>query len=386
MPLILTFSTVEWHYLWHRPQAVMSRLAGDGWPVLYVDTLGLRSPRPRDLMRILSRLRIRGARDGFTRTPVQGVQVISPLLLPFLNSRLACQLNVRHLVPRLRDRIESLGEDYVIIWVYLPTWTVLQCIRAIPHSLLVYEVIDALASNPAGVSKGFYSSEREIQERADLVVTSSESLYREKAIQNPNTHWVPSGVDEGFFSAGVTAQEMQTIRGPRIGFFGTVDHRLDLDLISRLASDNPDWSFVLIGPVRCEVKKLANLDNVYCLGSKSHETLPTYLSGLDVIFLPYIIDEFTRHIYPAKIHECLAMGLPIVATALPSLTPFEGLVRLVRPGQSFAESISAALVEDDQELCRQRRKLALANSWDKRYQDIRKLVVDAIDEKSQGGI
>ena len=66
MPTILCFSTVDWDYLWHRPQAVMSRFAQDGYQILYVDTLGLGSPALRDLPRIASRLRnrLRAQQDG----------------------------------------------------------------------------------------------------------------------------------------------------------------------------------------------------------------------------------------------------------------------------------------------------------------------------------
>lgn len=386
MPSVLTFSTVDWHCLWHRPQAVMNRIASDGWPVVYVDTLGLRSPRFADLPRILSRLRNRwrvsNRPSGGTHP---GVQVFSPLLLPFLDSRASCRLNVRLLVPRLREYLRQTGEDDLVIWVYLPTWTVLQCIRAIPHALLVYEAIDALDSNPAGVSRGFHSAEREILRQADLVITSSESLHQEKVGYNPNTHWVPSGVAEMFLSTPSPAAEVEAIQGPRIGFFGTLDHRLNLTFIAELAKGHPEWSLVLIGPARRDLSHLSKLDNLHWLGQKPHEELPAYLSGLDVIFLPYVIDEFTRHIYPAKIHECLALGLPVVATALPSLEPFEGLVRLVRSGEDFSRQIAAALAEDDPELRRQRRELALANSWRVRYQEIRTLVVDSMARIVQTG-
>ena len=385
MPCVLTFSSVDWHYLWHRPQAVMSRLAEDNWRVLYVDTLGLRSPRLRDLPRIISRLRRRvGASVDGLHEPLPGLHVFSPLLLPFLNSRIARRLNVGGLLRRLSQHMQHLGGRDPVIWVYLPTWTVLQCVTALPHSLLVYEAIDALANNPSGVSKDFHVAEKEILLRADLVITSSESLCLEKVTFNPNTHWVPSGVAEIFFAPQSPAAEMQAIPGPRIGFFGTLDHRLDLNLMGKLATDNPDWSFVLIGPARCDVDLLTGMANVHWLGAKSHEELPGYLSGLDVIYLPYVIDEFTRHIYPAKIHECLAMGVPVVATALPALLPFDGVVRLVRPGESFAAELSAALSEDDPELRQQRKDLARANSWEVGYGEIRTLVEEAISKKAAG--
>ena len=59
------------------------------------------------------------------------------------------------------------------------------------------------------------------------------------------------------------------------------------------------------------------LPNVHWLAAKAHEDLRGYLAGLNAVYLPYVLDDFTSRIYPAKIHECLALGLPVVATALP---------------------------------------------------------------------
>ena len=106
MATVLCFSTVDWDYLWHRPQAVMSSLAEDGHRILYVDTVGLRSPRTRDARRILSRLLnlARSARRGLHQ-PRPGVQVFSPVVLPLLNSRWVRRVNVGLLVDRLRRHL-----------------------------------------------------------------------------------------------------------------------------------------------------------------------------------------------------------------------------------------------------------------------------------------
>ena len=363
----------------------MTRLAADNFRVLYVDNLGLRSPRLRDLPRIASRLRRRLATVvGDLPEPAPGIRVFSPLLLPMLNSHIARRLNVWRLVTRLREHLRAMEAGDPVIWVYLPTWTVLQCIQKLPHSLLVYEAIDALASNPAGVSRDFHAAETEILRRADLVITSSRSLYQEKVAQNPNTHWVPSGVAEDFFTVHSSAKEVEAIPGPRIGFFGTLDHRLDLTLMSDLAAHRSDWSFVLIGPTRCDVGRLTKMANVHLLGAKPHAELPCYMAGLDAIYLPYVLDEFTKHIFPAKIQECLALGMPVVATALPALEPFKGVVSLVRPGEVFEEALKTAITEDEPERRQQRQDLARANSWDSRYEDIRTLVEEARARKAAG--
>ena len=366
---LLTFSTVDWSYLWHRPQEVMSRFAAQGWPVAYVDTVGVRQPTLSDFRPILSRLRNWACLSAPRRTA--GVRVVSPLQLPVADSRLACRLNGAWLRGRVTSCLAELGGGLPIVWVYLPTRTVLQCIRRVPRRLLVYEAIDDLAGNPRGVSEGFIEAEAEIASTADLVLTSSESLYLQKRRLNANTHWVASGVHERFFGVHAVAPEVQAVPAPRIGFFGTIDHRLDLDLVRTLAAEHADWSFVLIGPAHLRIKSLLRLSNIHWLGRKPHESLPGYVAGLDAILLPYVVDRFTAHVYPAKVHECLALGIPVVATALPSLEPFGEFIHLVRPGESFGQALQLALGEADEGLRERRTSRAQSNSWGVRFAEIR---------------
>ena len=373
MTPILCFSTVDWDHLWYHPQALMSRFARDGYPVVYVDTVGLRSPTLRDYRRIGARVRNRlGARGG--RVTPEGVRVYSPLLLPFLNSRMARRLNVEMLVYALKKMIRQIGAGDPILWVYLPTWTVLACANRIPHRMLVYNSIDALSESPHGVSRDFAEAEAEILQRADLVLTTSETLYREKAPYNGNTHWAPSGVDEYWFEEVGPEAEVMALPGPRIGFFGAIDHRIDLALIAVLARRRRDWTFVLIGPVRGDVSVVQGVENVRFLGAKPHGDLVRYVRGLDVLFLPYVIDGFTQRIQPAKLFECMAVGQPIVATRLPALTQYDGLVRLADDLEGFDLALQAAVAEDRPDLREKRREVARGHSWERRYREILKHV------------
>ena len=97
-----------------------------------------------------------------------------------------------------------------------------------------------------------------------------------------------------------------------------------------------------------------------------------------MVLLPYVIDDFTRHIQPAKLFECLAVGKPVVATRLPSLEPFSDLVSLATNIEEFDQALAEAAVENDPELRERRKEVARANSWERRYQEILTLVKDAM--------
>ena len=39
------------------------------------------------------------------------------------------------------------------------------------------------------------------------------------------------------------------VAGPRLGFYGVIDERMDLELLAAVADARPDWSLVLVGGV-----------------------------------------------------------------------------------------------------------------------------------------
>src|SRR5690606_38771184 len=99
---------------------------------------------------------------------------------------------------------------------------------------------------------------------------------------------------------------------PRIGYFGLIDERSDQELIAALAERMPDHSFVLAGPVATAVQRLAALRNVHFTGAIPYAELPALAHGLDVLFLPYGLNAFTRTLSPLKLLEYLATGKPVV--------------------------------------------------------------------------
>ena len=63
------------------------------------------------------------------------------------------------------------------------------------------------------------------------------------------------------------------------------------------------------------------LQNVHFLGPKPFRDVSTYLEHMDVNTICYRLDAgaWTRAAYPFKIHECLAVGRPVVCAAMPEV-------------------------------------------------------------------
>jgi len=396
MPLtgesIICLASHDWDYLWQRHQELMWRLAQDGNRVLYVDALGVRTPGVRDWRRVVGRLG-KWSRQLFRglRQPVTNVHVYSSVILPFLDSSWAQWANGWWLRFSIRRILHHLGFGDLILWVYLPTPTVVRVVKGLKHKLLVYDCVDAQIYNPRGTVAGLIGSERWLLAQADLVFTTSASLYQHVIAHNAHVHLVPGGVNLDRFpdlpeSSNPSPADLASIPTPRICYFGQIDDRLDQGLMARVARSLPSGSLVLLGPIRTDISGLLEMSNVHWLGSKPHTVLASYLARMDVLIMPYELNDYTRAIYPAKLHECLAMGKPLVSTDLPEIRPFCHVVRIAVDGDQFLQYVSEALAGDSEALRAQRREIAEANSWQSRYEVIADELVECLEAKEQAEV
>ena len=130
----------------------------------------------------------------------------------------------------------------------------------------------------------------------------------------------------------------------------------------------PDVAFVFVGPIQeeADISAIAARPNAYFLGTRDHAELPAFVAAFDVCLIPYADNAYTRSVVPTKLYEYLAMGRPIVSSALPELRAMEGLghlVSLVDDPLGFARAIRAALREPGD--ASERRAYALGYGWER---------------------
>jgi glycosyltransferase involved in cell wall biosynthesis len=150
--------------------------------------------------------------------------------------------------------------------------------------------------------------------------------------------------------------------------------KLDVQLLLDLARSRRDWSFALVGPIGAgdpstDVSPLAAEPNIHLLGLRPYEALPQVLRGADAALIPYSLNELTASIFPMKVYEYLAAGLPVVATPLPSLAGVEGLVT-ADDAPATAAALDHLLAEDGPEARAERTRIAAGHSWDARIDEI----------------
>lgn len=229
-----------------------------------------------------------------------------------------------------------------IRWYYTPM--MLPFSRDLPAACTVYDCMDELA-NFRFAPPELTTLESELFEVADVVFTGGYSLFEAKRRRHGNIHPFPSSIDRAHFANAATASDPADQAGlphPRLGFYGVIDERMDVDLLRQVAEARPSWSFVMVGPVvKISPEDLPRRPNIHYLGQKSYDQLPAYLSGWDVALMPFAINDSTRFISPTKTPEYLAAGRPVVSTPIKDVIRHYGELEAVKIAATCEEFVAA---------------------------------------------
>jgi glycosyltransferase involved in cell wall biosynthesis len=359
---------------------LMSRLARDN-RVLFVESVGLRRPSlsSRDLRRIARRL-IRGLQPP---RELDGVHVLSPLVIPLHRYAAVRAINSRLLPWLVRRAARRLGMTRPLLWAYVPQAEVL--IDALQPSSVIYHCVDNMAAQKGIDAASFSASEARFAASADFVFASSVPLAERLGQVSSHVATMTNVADTELFSralnGGAVDPAIEQLPAPRIVFTGAiVTTKLDFDLLVALARARPEWSFALVGPIgpgdpNADVSALRREPNMHLLGKRRYQDLPDVLRGADAALIPYALNELTSSIFPMKVYEYLAAGLPVVATPLPSLDGVEGVVTAA-DAEAAAARLDELLAADGPELRAARSTLAARHSWESRLEEIAEALAD----------
>lgn len=370
---IVCISSIDWGFLWQSHQDIMSRFAAAGNSVLFLENSGVRTIRLRDASRVIARLArfLESAAAGTEREPYPGVQVISPILAPYPSFGPAQMLNDLVLTPRLARHLTKLGASDPIIFTYLPTRTALRLIELLrtPASRVVYCCIADFLELTDDVP-GLAAAERALVQQADVVFVQGDPLYRRFEGWSDRLQPFHVGINLDVFDPDAVVQvavELLSLPRPIIGYSGGLHRFVDFEVIHRVARAFPKGSIVLVGPIQADASRIRDERNVHLLGQRAFVELPSLVSGFDVGLIPYARSTYTDTVYPTKLFEYLALGLPVVGTDLPEL------VRLGLPShalrvatvETFVSAVRETLAHETTPAeQRERRNLAREHGWD----------------------
>jgi UDP-galactopyranose mutase len=275
---MICFSHLRWNFVFQRPQHLMSRFARE-MDVIYWE-------EPVDIpARETAFLQVREADDA------ANVRIVVPHL-PEGMPEAAREAALK----RLLDAKLAAIRGPVIAWYYTPM--MLPFSRHIEADAVVFDAMDEL-SKFKFAPEHLLDLEQELIERADIVFTGGSSLYEAKKDRHANVHCFPSSVDRAHFAKArartFDPADQEDLPRPRLGFYGVIDERFDVELLDKVATMRPNWSFVMVGPVvKIDPEELPKRRNIHYLGSKKYEQLPSYLAGgKPVVTTP--VKDVVRH-------------------------------------------------------------------------------------------
>ncbi len=364
-PDLVCLSHLRWNFVFQRPQHLMTRCAGAKRVFVIEEPIfGSYEAAQLDV-----------------NMHESGVWVIVPHLPAHLSES---EANAAQ--QKLLDSLFAEHQiDNYICWYYTPM--AMAFTRHWKPQAIVYDCMDELSAFK-GAPPALREYEAELFRRADLVFTGGQSLYEAKRDQHPNVYAFPSSVDVAHFAQARNLTEepvdQANIPHPRLGFYGVIDERMDIELLDGIAQARPDWHLVIIGPVvKIDPAILPVRENIHYLGSKDYKELPAYLMGWDLAMLPFACNEATRFISPTKTPEYLAAGKPVVSTSIRDVVRPYGELKLVRIADTVEEFVIAAqkaLQEDTAASGWLSRVDAFLErvSWDQTWGAMMKLIDSAI--------
>jgi len=329
---LICFSHLRWDFVYQRPQHLLSRLAKQ-FLVYFIEEPIFDAIDPHYTFRVVE------DKDNIT--------VMIPHLPPTSGSG-----HTNDLLKQLLDEfMEHIDIKDTAFWYYTPM--ALSFTRQFEPALTIFDCMDELSAFKFAPQE-LKDMEQELLLKADVVFTGGDSLYNAKKHRHNNIHSFPSSIDKQHFgqarNISIAPADQANIPFPRIGFFGVIDERFDIELIKGVAERRPDWHLVIIGPVvKIDPSTLPQLPNIHYLGGKSYDELPHYVAGWSIATIPFALNESTKFISPTKTPEYLAAGVPVISTSIRDVvTPYgdKGLVYIADTVDEFVEGANCILYNE----------------------------------------
>jgi len=365
----------------------ISVLKKNGHDIIYLDLYHSRTFR--ECLRNL----FLGDKRQFGLVDRKGALYFIPLLIPFISRWyigyiISIAVNIFFLHLYLSLFYPHLQKNIWVHYLFPPFF-----ISFFPHSYTVlYDVFDYITFSDELTAKIIKEQRQYLLSRADFICCISHALKkRMKLYTTKPITIVPQGFSAPQFLSKNCPDELKTLRSmkkPLIGFSGGISERLDEYLLFSLIKNNPQWQFVLLGPIIHEpyimkkdmdriLSRLLTFSNVNHISRVTREKSYQIIKEFDIAMIPYdISQDFNRYCYPMKLFEYFYMGKPVISTPIEELKRFSKYVRIGRTAEEWEKHIQSLLAKPWSKAYQEKqRKLAITNSWEKKIDRIFQLIL-----------
>ncbi|WP_447968760.1 glycosyltransferase [Nitrospira sp. M1] len=381
---IIAFSHTIWDGQWAGRQHTLSRLGKRGWPVLYSNGA------------LYSHQCTNAQYFGYEEQK-DDVRLYKPGKILPRNYKipLADRWAVKHHCKKLKQILSIDHNDEFIVFCFNPSF--FPYVQELNPTYVLYHMFDAY--HFIGEVENQYHEQ--LVNIADLVTAVNNTVWDEM-IKNPalERNIVENGVDISSFdnarqSSDISSQ-IEKIPGPRIGYLGTINRKLDYVLLNQLAQKFPDCHFVFIGRVMdnsiksdeqkwMSYQEFFQRDNVTYAGQITKEHIPFCLDLMDIQIAPYLgtKESWMFAAYPLKINEYLASGKPVVsAYTAPIKQYFEGYIDICQTAEEWVDAIQRNLDGTSASTREERIMYARQNDWENRVDKFEQYIHTLIEHKS----
>lgn len=387
MSRILVLGTADWQQSIATNQHYVVRELSTSHDVIYLESMGLRAPQLsiRDLRRAAYRLRNRHSGQtprSYRPVPVR-TQVRSPLVIP-RHTGLAYKFN--------QPRVHRLVEDWLRqavrpLWTYTPVTYGLE--RIATH--VVYHCVDLLGEVEGIPRPLIHRSEQSLSSFTNAAIATSPSVSQHLQSQGFRdvTYW-PNVADTSTIAAAKPSVREHHPR--RVVFAGNLStSKVDFKILHALLDAKFDLH--LAGPIAegggaasSEVAALVQAGATYH-GLLGPEALARLYWTAQVGTIPYVLNSYTSGVNPLKTYEYMAAGLAVVSTGVPAVRPLANHIRVAGNVQAFVAAVEEAANETmaTPELGARRELIASKHSWERRGQEVRRLVSQLVDNSAPPG-
>ena len=312
---MIVFSHLRWEFVFQRPQHIITRLAKNR-KILFVEEPVHYTEEEKDTARFID--------------VAENIKVMQPMVE-----------SIEDIAPVLRDHLHA--NLVSVAWFYSAAFSPL--LDSLNFEKVVYDCMDELTLFK-GASPELIRQEKILLAEADIVFTGGKSLYEAKRKVHDHVYCLPSSVEKEHFEQALNGiavpNDIADLPKPVVGYYGVIDERINMELLSEVAVSNPDVSFVMIGPLaKISQDELAKSPNIYYLGMRTYESLPYYLKGIDIAMMPFAINDATRFISPTKTLEFMAARKPIISTPIRDVVrDYNEEISIVTNAKEFSDALN----------------------------------------------
>jgi glycosyltransferase involved in cell wall biosynthesis len=229
--------------------------------------------------------------------------------------------------------------------------------------------------------KDWYEFEKTIVQKVDLVTCTADILYDKMITMHENVVMARNACEYEHFATTPylrTPSDWKSVRYRKvIGYVGALAPWVDRELIIKLSKL---YTVALVGGNFGS--DFSGLPNVFQYGLKHYSVLPSYLKNMDVLIIPFLLNDITNATNPVKLFEYLATGKPIVSTGLPEVKKYP-VAYIGETHDEFLERVAFSLTPqaNTPQLIEARKQVAQQNSWKARAEVITEALTKTWNKK-----